>query len=205
MRDWQDRIELSPEEEELARQIGFAEGVLRLLKKQDVDELRRLTVQGFDAQGFSIEVPAQGVAFAAYRLRAEQLVRRLCPKLQPWGYWSFLPALGLDDRPDTVAVVKGRDQYDILRVMKTCDLNGDKSTEDVIGKLKEWEARHPFDFIGAGFDWVHAKFRKLPEDLEVFASEVTAFSDDFSQGDWESLEDFTRAMRRSKTFDLWWD
>ncbi len=151
-------------------------------------------------------MPEKGFTFQVYRRRAELLIQSLRPQLARRGHLIFMAATGTGGSAATVAVIKGGDQYDILRVMRTCDVNGDRTTDDVIAKLKEWEQRYPFNIRGAGFDWLEATFRKLPADMAAFAQEVNSFCPDVhGQGNWESLDEFVRSMKQARGFYLWWD
>ena len=90
--------------------------------------------------------------------------------------------------------------------MRTNGLNAGVTTEDVIARLREWERRYSFEIVGAGFDWVEAHFKKVPEDLAAFAQEVVAFSPGVLVGvGEETVEEYTEWMRRAKEFVLWWD
>jgi Domain of unknown function (DUF4253) len=197
---------LTPDEQELVRRIGFDAPVLQFLKSHLLSDFQQLTVQGFDAKGFPVDVPVPGLTFATYQRRAELLVRDLRQPLGKRSHLIFFSELADLDRPATVAVIRGSDPYDILRTMRTADINGDKTTDDVIAHLKVWEQRYPFNIWGANHDWVLAKFRKMPDDRLAFAREVIAFApDNYAQGDWDNEEHYARAMRRERGFHLWWD
>jgi hypothetical protein len=122
------------------------------------------------------------------------------------GYLFFLSALGVSQPPATVAAIRGTDQYDILRFVGTQDVNGGRTTDEIIRVLREWESRYPFRITGAGPDWVEARFRKNPEDMLAFAQEVIRLApDSYAQGDYEDEGSFAAAMRRARSFYLWWD
>jgi hypothetical protein len=201
-----DLTPLTQEEEELACRIGFDEWVLQRIKAHHFFELRQLTVTGVGADHHLIDVPAQGFTCNAFQQRAELIVRKEREPLARKGYRIFLSELEFGDRAASIAVIRGSDQYDILRTMRTEDVNGDKTTDDVIARLKDWEQRYPFNIWGANDDWVLAKFLKVPDDMLAFAHEVIAFApDEYSQADWESEEEYARFMRRKRGFFLWWD
>jgi hypothetical protein len=198
---------LSPEEQALAQRIGFDPAVLQLVRAQGAPELKQLTVQRVNEQTHRlVDVPAEGFTFDAGRHRAELLLRDLRPKLKRTGHLIFLVDIGGPASAARVAVARGTDHYDILRLMGTEDVNGDQTTDDVIAHLKEWEKRYSFFILGANTDWVEGRFTKLPADMAAFTREVIAFApDSYGQGDWGSEEDFAQAMRRARGFHLWWD
>jgi hypothetical protein len=197
---------LAPEEQELARRIGFDEWVLQRIKSHNLFELRQLTVTGVGPDSHVIDVPAEGFTCSAYQRHAELIIRKERDPLARRGYQIFISKLELGDRAGSIAVIRGSDPYDILRTMRTADINGDKTTDDVIAQLMAWEQRYPFNILGANDDWVLTKFRQSPKDMLAFAREVIAFAPDvYSQGDWESEEDYALTMRRDRGFFLWWD
>jgi hypothetical protein len=203
-------VTLTPEHQALADAIGFDPEVLDALAqyKRHPLELRRLTVQRVGPDHHLHPELAPGFCFDTNRGRAEALMQTLREKFEKKGYLFFLTACGVPDPPATVAVIRGTDQYDILRLVGTEDVNGGQSTDDIIAHLRGWEARYPFRITGAGLDWVESRFRKNPPDMLAFAQEVIAFApDSFSQVPEydDDLETFAAAMRRARSFHLWWD
>ena len=165
-------IVLSPHAEEVARQIGFDKQVLIIVKEETQEHIQRLT--GYDendyqimANGISVNVPAD---------RSGQLLTRLRARLKPLHYMAFVVAINAGLKQDTIGVIKGTDQYDILRIMHTDGDDYDILNEDVMARLKEWEKSFSFDIIGADNDWVEIEFKTLPKDLTAFAEEVYDFA-----------------------------
>lgn len=206
-------IVLPAEYQELNAAIGFDPAVLAaVLAFNDPESKapllpRRLIVERFGTDDHLRAEPSAGFCFDAERYRAELLMTDLRGKFESKGYLFFLTACGAPEPPATVAVIQGTDPYDILRFMGTEDVNGDKTTDDIIATLRQWEAEHPFRVQGAGRDWVECRFRKNPADMLAFARQVIAFApDSYGQGgDFEDEADFADAMRRARSFHLWWD
>jgi hypothetical protein len=201
-------IVLSPEHQALADTIGFDPAVLDALAiyKEHPLTLRQLTVERVGPDHHLHPQPAAGFCFDTRRGRAEALLKTLREKFEKKGYLFFLTAAGVPTPPATVAAIKGTDQYDILRFMGTEDVNGDQTTDAIIAILREWEAQDPFRIQGAGLDWVECRFRKNPADWAAFAEKVNHLApDSFGQGEFEDLDDFITAMRRARSFHLWWD
>jgi hypothetical protein len=201
-------VTLTPENQALADTIGFAPEVLAALEiyKEHPLTLRQVTVERVGADHYLHPTPAAGFCFDTNRYRAESLLKTLREKFEKKGYQFFLTACGVPDPPATVAAIKGTDHYEILRFMGTEDVNGDQSTDAIIATLREWEAQHPFRVQGAGRDWVECRFRKNPADMLAFAQQVIALApDSYGQGDFEDEEDFAAALRRARSFHLWWD
>jgi hypothetical protein len=116
---------------------------------------------------------------------------------------AFVVEVNAGIKTDRIGILKGTDQYDILRVMHTDGDDYDISNSDVIERLKEWEKSSPFDIIGADNDWVEIEFKTLPKDLRAFAEEVYDFSPDaVDQG---SVCGLIAEIQRTKRLFLWWD
>lgn len=196
------RFALSPHEEEVARRIGFDRSVVALVKQvSGEDHVQRMT--GYNAEGYQIMV--DGIIVAVPHDKAEDVLFELRARLKPLRYMAFLVEINEGIRTDTLGVLKGADQYEILRVMQTSGGHDDAACDDVIARLKEWEKRVRFDIIGAENGWVELQFRRLPPDLRVFAEEVKAFApasvDDGARG----VEDLAEEIKTTKRLLLWWE
>jgi hypothetical protein len=106
---------------------------------------------------------------------------------------------------DKIGIIKGPDQYDILRIMHTNGDDDDVSHEAVIEKLKGWGKRCPFEIIGAENDWVEIEFRIMPRDLKAFADEVYDFSPDTVDEGVGSLPALIKDITATKKLMLWWN
>ncbi len=106
---------------------------------------------------------------------------------------------------DKIGVMKGTDQYEILRIMHTDGDDYDISNQDVIDWLKELERKAPFEIIGADSDWVEIEFKTLPKDLKAFAEEVYDFCPDAVDQGPGSVEDLVKEIRKTNRLFLWWD
>jgi len=199
-------VSLSAEHQALADLIDFEPAVLAAVVDWNLPDLRQVTVERVGPDHRRVDVPAAGFCFDVARMRAEYLMSSLRERFEPKGYLFFLTRCGVSDPPATVAAIRGNDQYEILRFVGTEDVNGDKSTDDIIAVLREWETRHPFRVTGAGHDWVECRFRKNPKDWVAFTKEVIQLApDSYGQADYENEEAFAADMRRARSFHLWWD
>ncbi|CEG11029.1 conserved exported hypothetical protein [groundwater metagenome] len=197
------QVSLSLQDKELAERIGFDEQVLLIVKKDSKVQLQQLT--GFNENGTKTKV--NGLSINAPYEKSEQLVFKLRPKLRPKGYMVFLSEVnfGIDNKPDEIAILKGTDQYDILRIKWTNGINYGIENKDVIDKLKEWEKRYPFEILGADFDWIEAEFKTVPEDMDSFVEEVYEFCPDIVNQGINTFENLSKEMRETKRLYLWWD
>jgi hypothetical protein len=195
------QVSLSPHEELLAGQIGFDVEVLRLVKETVPGHFHRMS--GYDrngyqivVNGFSVPVPEQETA------RTLSLLRQ---KLLPRKYLAFIIEVNEALRSDKIGILKGSDQYEILRVMQTNGDDYDITNEDIIERLKEWEKQYPFEIIGAEYDWVEIEFKSVPADIRSFALEVYDFCPDVVDQDLGSIDELTREIKETRRVFLWWD
>jgi hypothetical protein len=120
-------------------------------------------------------------------------------------YMAFIIEMNEAIRSDKIGILKGNDQYDVLRIMQTNGDDYDISNEDIIERLQEWEKRYPFAIIGAENDWVEIEFRAVPDDIRSFAQEVYDFCPDPVDQDAGSIEDLIKEIKATKRLLLWWD
>ncbi|WP_242107129.1 DUF4253 domain-containing protein [Luteimonas aquatica] len=140
--------------------------------------------------------------------QAEALVESLRSRLGP-GLIAFVgtdnsladpPAMGSE-----VVVAKGADQFDILRVAASNAVNYDMATEDLIRKLKEWDAAYGIDIYMASTDTIAFRLKTLPPDLHAFAEEVYAFCPDTVDQGIGSVDALAEVIGRDRVVGLWWD
>ena len=199
-------IVLAPEHQTLAERIGFDPAVLAFVIACNLPDLRQLTVEQVGPDHCLVPVEVEGFCFEIERARGESIQRTLRERFTRKGYLFFFTELGVYRPPATLAAIRGTDPYDILRLVGTEDVNGDRTTENIIAVLREWESRYPFQITGAGRDWVECRLRKNPDDMLAFAREVIRLApDSYSQGDYDDEAGFAAEMRRARSFHLWWD
>ena len=192
---------LSPYAEELAKIIKFDRRVLLLVKEETKDRIGRLV--GFDDDGYQIIAP--GILVSVPEDETDQILSSLRKKLRPLKYMPFVAEMNEGLKIEKIGVLKGTDQYEILRIMNTNGEDYEIFNEDVIDRLKEWEEHSPFDIIGADNDWVEIEFKRLPQDLEDFAEEVYDFCPDTVDQGPGSVEGLVKEIKRTKRLFLWWD
>jgi hypothetical protein len=193
---------LSPHEEEIARRIGFDKEVLTLLKEEIREPIHRLT--GYDEDGY--QIMADGVSVSVAQDKVETLLSILKQKLHKKGYMAFIVEVNDGIKTDKIGVLKGVDQYDILRVMQTSGEGDDApSNEDVIAKLKEWEKGSPFEIIGAENDWVEIEFKTLPKNLKSFVEDLEDFCPAAVEGGASAEEKLVKEIQKTRRLYLSWD
>jgi hypothetical protein len=192
---------LSPYAEELARILKFDRQVLLMAKKASQEHIHRLT--GYDENGYRIIAP--GIAVPVPEDKTDVILAALRRKLLPLHYIPFVVEMHAGHQVDMIGILKGTDQYEILRVMQTNGDDDNISNQDIIARLKEWEKCSLFDIVGAENDWVELEFRSLPKNLAAFAEEVYEFSPDAVDQGWGSVDGLIYEMRKTNRLFLWWD
>jgi hypothetical protein len=194
-------VTLSPYAEELARTINFDRQVLVIVKEESHERIQRMV--GYDEDGYQIIAP--GIAVSVPDDRSDSILAALRHKLAPLNYMAFVVEMNSGRKIDKIGILKGTDQYEILRVMHTDGDEYDISNHDVIDRLKDWEKISSFDIIGADSDWVEIEFRKLPKDLKSFAKEVYDFSPDAVDEGPGTVEGLITEIRNTHRLFLLWD
>lgn len=171
---------LTSEEENLAEISRFDRTVLQQIKAVTQAKLEQL--EGYDpGEGrFRKPIKLAGVSVAVSKEKLYSTVEELRTKLPP-GYFIAVvnnyQESGLS-LPSSIAILKTRDRYDLLRIRHTSAANYGLSTHDVIAKLKVWEQQSEFDIVEVASDSITLSFRSLPSSICAFAEEVYQFCPD---------------------------
>ncbi len=192
---------LSPHEELLAGQIGFDKEVFSLVREVTQDNIHRMI--GYDENGY--QIMADGFFITVPENETERVLAALRNKLRQKKYMAFVIEMNEGIKSDKIGILKGTDQYDILRVMQTNGDNYDITNEDIIERLKEWEKSYPFEIIGAENEWVEIEFRALPKDLMAFAEDVYDFCPDTVDEEAGSIAELSKEIKTTKRLLLWWE
>ena len=87
---------------------------------------------------------------------------------------------------EELILLKSVDPYDIIRLRETYgweEADSNLSSDDIIDRLKKWDALCGVTLLGAGADWISLDFKSVPEDLSSFAFDVFYFCSE-GIGDW---------------------
>ena len=194
-------VELSPHAEELAKSVRFDRQVLIAAKEESGASVYRLV--GYDEKDY--QIMADGVAVLVPENRTDMVLDSLRRKLSPLKYMAFVVEMNAGIKTDRIGILRGTDQYDILRVMHTDGDDYGISNEDVIERLKDWEKSSPFDIMGADNDWVELEFKTLPKDLKAFVEEVYDFCPDAVDQGPGTIAGLITEIQLTKRLFLWWD
>jgi hypothetical protein len=194
-------VTLSPAAEELAKSIKFDRQVLIMAKEESQDHIGRLI--GSDEEGFQIIAP--GIVISVPEDKTDHILSSLRQKLFPLKYMPFVVEMNEGLKIDKIGIIKGTDQYEILRIMHTDGDDYDISNQDVIDRLKEWEINSPFVILGADSYWVEIEFKILPKDLKAFVEEVYDFCPDAVDQGPGSTAELVNEIQKTRKLFLWWD
>jgi len=194
-------VTLSAYSEELARILKFDRQVLILVKEESHERIQRLV--GYDEDDYQIVAP--GIAVVVPEDKADEILVALRRKLTPLKYMAFFVEVNAAFKAEKIGVIKGTDQYEILRIMHTDGDEYEITNQDVIERLKEWQKISTFEVIGADSSWVEVEFTKLPKDLNAFAQEVYDFSPDSVDEGPGTVEGLAKEIKKTKRLFLVWD
>ena len=124
------------------------------------------------------------------------------------GYLAFISERNFKQgSKSNIGIIKGNDQFELLKILQTNGDNSDINNDDVISKLKQWNTSYPFIIIGADFDWIEAKFTVLPSNQEIksFAQEMYEFCPDVVEQGAGSNQELIEEIKETKKLFLWWD
>jgi hypothetical protein len=165
-------------------------------------------VRDFWTNDFGRERRGGGYSAVVSEADAERIVFALRARLPP-GYIAFAGTTrNLEDPKATgaeIVVAPGKDQFDILRLAATDGVNYDLDTEQIIARLRQWDAAFGIDIWYAETDTVRMKLRALPPDPKGFAKALYGFCPDIVDqgvGDMDALE---RQIAEDRAIYLWWD
>jgi hypothetical protein len=181
-------------------QLGFSEEVITILRTHTNSPLQPLVQQDLDTDASAKTV---GISFQTNESEAEEMVAKLNAEFKGMGYHAFI----CNHDYEEIGILKGIDQFDILKIQQTNGDNYDIGNDEVIAKLKAWHQRYPFTIIGADFDWVEANFKVIPEnkELKAFAEEIYKFCPDIVDQGSGSIDCLIEDMKETKKLYLWWD
>ena len=177
------------------------------------DEARRVSDFGMDAK-IATQLKAEGTSLE--RLGSDGLVIEAGPgtgdatldqvRLQLHGtsFRAYLNDRNYGYGPDKIAIVRS-DDLGYLAIVRTDGVNRDVTHAQVIERYKAWDAKYGLVLVGAGQDWLEAKFRTPPNDWKAFAEEVAKFCPDVVDKGTGSVEGLAKEMAESNSVYLWWE
>lgn len=143
-----------------------------------------------------------------YDVNAEnaKAYEQLKTSLKKQGYLLFKSEENFGTTPDKFAVLKTKDQFDIVKFRATSGPNYNIDNDSIMLKLHQWYDQQPFEITGADEDWVEVRLSKITSGTALtFANEVYEFCPDLTEQGAESVENLAAEMVQTKRLFLWWD
>lgn len=193
---------LTAKETALVMRLGFDPELMKELKQVTNSELIQLPEIDPET-GDVLHGCFNGIHAGIAEKKANTVVKKLKEKFRSAGYLLFV-FTGEDDA-QSIAVLKGSNDLEILRYRKTDGCNYDYENEDIIAKIAEWDQQYGLVVLGCGRDWLELEFKKLPEDLNAFAEEVYAFCPDSVDQGVGEVENLKEVIEETQGVWLWWD
>lgn len=187
--------------DEMALRLGFSQDILNIIKRIANTDLQTFYQKDLYSEGTAT---AAGIFFTSNEDAVDEILLKLQTELKPFGCLAFISERG--SKKASVAIVKGHDQFDILRIQQTNGENYDISNNKVIYTLKEMHKQYPFTILGAGHDWAEVKFIELPKNNDILLlKNVYEFCPDIADQGTENIEDLIEEMKKTRKMFFWWD
>ncbi len=190
-------------------ELGFPTDILSAVELATGAEaepfFETVVVKGENLKGETSVERQQLAGFSVRTKMSIETVDALSGKLRARGFLIFRSRRNYGNVPDRVTVVKGNSSYDILKRQKTESISFHFDTKAIIAWLKERQTEGSFVIVGAGPDWVEARFVRQPRDMLAFAKKIYAFAPDTVSAEAGTLDKLAKKMTRTNRFFLVWD
>ncbi len=199
-----EEVALSAADQAIADSLHFDKLAMQLVRQQTDSAFRTLTTEMF-TRDTDYVIHNNGLLFNANESDGKRIVNLLRAGMEKNGYFIFRYEQNFGFDPDVIAVIKSKDQFDILRHAATDGINYDIYNDSVVTLLQNWNKKYPMRIRGAGRDWLSAEFIGRPQDMEAFAKEVYAVCPDVVDQGTGTVEELAKEMSQSNELYLWWD
>ncbi len=145
-----------------------------------------------------------GISFPVDRTLAEQVVDNLNKKFAYRNCITFISDDRRDDKRFVVTLIHSFDKYNSLRLQETSGGSYHFSTDAIITKLRAFEQKYPFHFVGVSNDWLTLKTLESPNDWIDFTSEIIKVCP--TEKGSVPMKEMAKAFQKDdgKVF-MWWD
>jgi hypothetical protein len=150
-------------------------------------------------------VPMAGVVLVSAPGKATDRLREVRDALRGTAYSAWVSDDGYGDRLNKIAILRGVNELDYLRMVYVAGPNYSITNEQVLEKYGKWRERYGLELIGANVDWLSASISKPPRNWKAFAAEVYEFSPDVVSQGTGTVAKLADEMRKVNELFLWWD
>jgi hypothetical protein len=176
--------------------------VKSLMLSSYIDDPIQSTIRQETPKAKTVELP--GISFLVEHSAIETIVGTLNKKFAYRKCFAFISNDDTrNDKKQTVSIIHSADKYNILRLQQTSGGSYLFSTDSLIEKLRTFEKKYPFDFIGVGDDWLLIKTIETPKDWTDFAKQVLKVC----PSEYEvNIDEYAESIKNSSgRVSMWWD
>ena len=165
-------FELNQQEIDLINELGFDQELMASFKATARGSLYGLPDVDPATAGI-IETEYRGIRAQLSEVDVLATVKQLKPSFKEKGYLVF--GFGEGNGEPELAVMKGTDEWDILRYRATHGDDPGQDTEALLGHLKKLDEQFGVTIVSCGHDWLEFGLERLPEDWPAFLNELEGF------------------------------
>jgi hypothetical protein len=191
---------LTEQEKLLAEKLGFQKSSLVLLKKGTHNSVTQYAFFNDENEVFNFSEKA----VVSNVCNGEKSIRNIQKWLIGKNEFAFLSKIK-NREPNQIAIIKAKNQFDILHFQKTDGGSHGISTTQIIDKLTLWDKLFGVNIIGASSSWILFEIKKMPKDIEWFANELNEFCPDILDQNFGEIEKLIENLKTSNEIQLWWD
>ena len=103
-----------------------------------------------------------------------------------------------------IGIIKAKDQYEVIKLVKTEAPNFDHTTEDIIEKIKSWAKYSKLQLTVVDNDRIEGLILDKPKYIEKFAKEIYDFAPDVVEQGTLTKKVLVEDLKKGN-FWLWWD
>ncbi|MBL3657234.1 DUF4253 domain-containing protein [Fulvivirga sediminis] len=202
-------MEYTSTETDLLKNLDLLESnIEQLISKYKFSEISK--TQKIIKQDLFPNLNIEGIEFQVHPFKSNNALEELKSILTPKGYQVYFSSFKGNQAPNTIAILRTSDQYDIIRYYSSDGANYGLFPDDLIAKFQEWDKMYGLFVAGAGSDWCMIRLEQTPTELGGFVDELIAFCPDL-----QPEEDEEKAKRNKWRLEsgiqyhrivyFWWD
>lgn len=195
------KIDNKEEEQRICGKIDLDTNIAKQLMDLTKNTISQIPMM--DEGGQATDSFGLGVISKVEYGESNNIIRVHKEEFKKKGYLLFVYENDKSER--FLALLKGTDEYDILRYIKTNGINHGIETRDIIARLKKWNKDHDFVILGASMDWLEIEFITTPTNLDTYTEEVYAFCPDVVDQGTGDLKTLKSEIIRTRGMFFWWD
>jgi len=149
----------------------------------------------------------RGLVFGETHAKSYDLVFTLKDHFIKKGYTIFLleDHFDIDKKLDKIGVLKTADKYSVLKQIATDGANYGITNDSLITIIRQFDAKHSLELVGAAGDWCGFVIHNEPGDWKAFAKEVYKVCPDVVDQGTGTVDALADEMRHTKRLYFWWD